>query len=160
MLRRRTPDALPWAAVVERLAGVEGVAFPAEGVVAWVDGPSVEAVAATLGNAPGWDGIEWRRTFSDRALLLALLRFYGATSRHWNTTDEKGRSRFMALLGADHPDQCPYPIVTAIADAATALGLPHRGEATSDAEQVDAISARLIELGYERLWGEAFLSFG
>lgn len=159
MLRRRPPDALPWAAVVERLRDLDILTFPEEGVVAWVDGPSVETAAAALGDAPGWADIEWRRTFSDRALLLALLRFYGATSRHWRTTDEKGRARFMALLGADHPDRCPYPIVAAIAEAATALGLPAREEATSDAEQVDALSARLAEIGYERLWADAFLSF-
>ena len=96
-----------------------------------------------------------RRSFSPRALAVALVRFYGSKGRYFNTADERGREAFAQLCDVDDPAMSGYPIVDAIADALLGTTDPDPAAARLG-DTVDDLSAKLHRLGYERLWAEAF----
>ena len=144
--------------------------------LAWHDGPAVATVQAAVGELPGWvwtrdrsygppgeapptkaATLEVRRSFSDGALAVALVRFYGAKGRHFTTADAAGADDFDALLDVDDPARSGYPIVDAVADlllAAEEVELP------PGAPRIDALSARLRAVGYEKLWAVAYRQVG
>lgn len=165
-LRARLAAVLP--------AGAEVSDDPASTWVRWHEGPSVSAVQQAVGETPGW---EWRavvpdpepslppvsetptvwvrRSYSPRALMVALVRFYGSEGRYFTLDDERGRARFAALLDEDDPATCGYPIVEDIVEQCFALADPGPLP-DGPVPVIDALSGRLRRLGYEKLWAEAF----
>lgn len=152
----------------------------------WHEGPSVTRLAGVVGDLPGWqwaavapatqapeapagvsgDGrLLWaRRSYSERALLTGLVRFYAAQGRHFTTADERGRPVFAELLDVDDPARSGFPIADTVVDLLLAeTGDPPDAGLDPDVDPqgagpagVDALSARLRAAGYERLWARAY----
>jgi hypothetical protein len=171
---RRKPN---WSQVTERLRAIGPADLTCSDDldprwVHWHEGPSIATVQAAAGELLGW---EWRavapavtpsqppetgastlwvrRSLSIPALAVAVVRFYGARGRYFTVADERGHQGFAEICDTDDPARSGYPIVDAIAamlvEAVDPARLPVGGE-------IDALSARLRELGYERLWAAAY----
>jgi hypothetical protein len=170
-----------WEALRLRLLAAAGPGATAseDGVswVAWHEGPSIAMVQEAVGSTPGWQWAAvapalrasmpppaepgstptiWvRRSFSDRALAVALVRFYGSAGRYFTTADERHREPFARLLDvADPASAARYPIVEAITTLLLERQDPDPVPPTGDA--VDDLSDKLRHLGYENLWAIAF----
>lgn len=171
----------PWPEVRATLEAAAGRAFPAAGItvddepsVRWHDGPAEASVAEAVGELPGWryavalegpDGagaaaeddrrspIWLRRTFSDEALAVAVVRFQASAVRPFDSTRDGAESRLRDLLDVDDPATSGYPLTDAM--AALLLADPPAADDASPT-RADAWSRRLTELGYDRLWNQAY----
>ena len=176
------PKAAPWEEVRPQVAEAVGRLGAAIAVgddppsLAWHDGPAVATVREAVGELAGWawtrersfgpsgeapptkaPTLEVRRTFSERALAVALVRFYGARGRYFTTADAAGADAFDALLDVDDPARSGYPIVDAVTDLLLAADAVAAAPGT---DRIDALSARLRAAGYENLWAVAYRRVG
>lgn len=170
----------PWPEVradVETALGrdLAGTAFTFddEPSVSWHDGPAEATVAAAVGELPGWrlvvalDATDaaavaaedrrqplWlRRTFSDEALAVAVIRFQASSVRPYDSSRDGAEAALRDLLDVDEPARSGYPLTDAMAD----LLLADPPAADEDAPtRADAWARRLTELGYDRLWNRAY----
>lgn len=169
-----------WPEVRTAIEAVAASRFPTAGLVVddepsirWHDGPAEASVAEAIGELPGWrlavalDGPDaasvpddagrspiWlRRTFSDEALAVAVVRFQASAVRPYDSRREGAESRLRDLLDIDDPAASGYPLT----DAMAALLLADPPAADDDSPtRADAWSRRLAELGYHHLWNRAY----
>lgn len=147
--------------------------FDDEPSLAWHDGPAEATVAGVVGELPGWrlvvalDATDaaavaaedrrqplWlRRTFGDEALAVAVIRFQASSVRPYDSTREGAEATLRDLLDVDDPARSGYPLTDAMADLLLA-DPPAPDDAAPT--RADAWSRRLTELGYDRLWNEAY----
>lgn len=141
--------------------------------VRWHDGPAEATVAGVVGELPGWrlvvalDATDaaavaaedrrqplWlRRTFSDEALAVAVIRFQASSVRPYDSTRDGAEATLRDLLDVDDPVRSGYPLTDAMADLL--LGDPPAADDSSPT-RADAWARRLTELGYDRLWNQAY----
>lgn len=141
--------------------------------LAWHDGPAEATVAGVVGELPGWrlvvalDATDlaavtaedrrqplWlRRTFSDEALAVAVIRFQASSVRPYDSTREGAEAALRDLLDVDEPVRSGYPLTDAMA-ALLLADPPPADDATPT--RADAWSRRLSDLGYDRLWNQAY----
>ena len=171
----------PWPEVRAAIEAATASRFPAAAVtvddepsVRWHDGPAEASVAEAVGELPGWrfavalagpdgagapDGDDrrspiWlRRTFSDEALAVAVVRFQASGVRPFDSTREGAEARLRDLLDVDDPATSGYPLTDTM--AALLLADPPAPDDDSPT-RADAWSRRLTELGYDRLWNRAY----
>jgi hypothetical protein len=170
----------PWAELRVELADALARELPGapievhdEPSIAWHDGPAEATVAAAVGVVPGWrlvmalshpldpDGghddrrspIWLRRTFSDEALALAVVRYQASTVRPYDSERPGAELKLRDVLDVDDPASSGF----ALADAMAALLLAAPPDPDDDQPtRADAWSRRLTELGYDRLWNQAY----
>lgn len=170
----------PWRevrAAVEAALGrdLPGTAFTVddEPSVTWHDGPAEATVAGVVGELPGWrlvvalDATDaaavaaedrrqplWlRRTFSDEALAVAVIRYQASSVRPYDSAREGAEAVLRDLLDVDDPARSGYPLTDAMADLLLADPPPADDGSPTRA---DAWSRRLTDLGYDRLWNQAY----
>ncbi len=171
----------PWPEVRAAIEAATAARFPAAGVVVddepsvrWHDGPAEASVAEAVGELPGWrfavalegpaavgvpadddrrSPIWLRRSFSDEALAVAVVRFQASAVRPYDSSREGSEARLRDLLDVDDPARSGYPITDAM--AALLLADPPVDDDASPT-RADAWSHRLTELGYDRLWNQAY----
>lgn len=171
----------PWPEVRAAIEAATTARFPGAGVVVddepsigWHDGPAEASVAEAVGELPGWrfavdleggdgDGatgdddrrspIWLRRTFSDEALAIAVVRFQASAVRPYDSTRDGAESRLRDLLDVDDPAVSGYPLTDAM--AALLLADPPAADDASPT-RADAWSRRLTALGYDNLWNQAY----
>ncbi|MBL8775697.1 MAG: hypothetical protein JNK12_07195 [Acidimicrobiales bacterium] len=171
----------PWPEVRAAIEAATSRRFPAADVtvddepsIRWHDGPAEASVAEAVGELPGWrfavalagpDGagapagddrrspIWLRRTFSDEALAVAVVRFQASAVRPFDSTREGAEARLRDLLDVDDPATSGYPLTDTM--AALLLADPPAPDDVSPT-RADAWSRRLTELGYDRLWNRAY----
>lgn len=177
-----------WAALRQRLSSELPARFPATGFdlsgpddeprVSWYDGPAEGSVAAVAGDAAGWT-IESSmlgpdpsdsprsasrrlllvRSFSSRALTLAVVRFRASNVRPFDPERPGSAETLWAILEEDDPATCRYTLIQTIvdllagADDPTGEPIPAHGDTTTIAA---AWSAKLERLGYDTLWNRAW----
>jgi len=181
--RKRT-----WGDLRGPMASDLGRAFPVvefalsgpdeDAVVAWHEGPSESAVAAVIGDLPAWDLtavpaflavpevreatgrplLVLRRSYSEAALAVAVVRFQASNVRPYSSANPAHRLPMGAILDTDDPARCDYPIVERMAalllDAGPAGDPP---DAPPGSNPADRLSSRLGAIGYENLWNRAWL---
>jgi len=152
-----------------------GTAFTVddERSVTWHDGPAEATVAGVVGELPGWRLVValeatdaaavaaedrrqplWlRRTFSDEALAVAVIRFQASSVRPYDSAREGAEAVLRDLLDVDDPARSGYPLTDAMADLLLADPPPADDGSPTRA---DAWSRRLTDLGYDRLWNQAY----
>ena len=171
----------PWPEVRAAIEAASATRFPDAGVVVddeqsvrWHDGPAEASVAEAVGELPGWrfavaleghgaagvpgdddrrSPIWLRRSFSDEALAVAVVRFQASAVRPYDSSREGSEARLRDLLDVDDPARSGYPITDAM--AALLLADPPVDDDASPT-RADAWSRRLTELGYDRLWNQAY----
>jgi len=170
----------PWAevrvAVETALArDLPGTAFTLgdEPSLAWHDGPAEATVAGVVGELPGWrlvaalhstdaaavaaedrrQALWLRRSFSDEALAVAVIRYQASSIRPYDSTRDGAEAALRDLLDVDDPAQSGYPITDAM--AALLLADPPASDDVSPT-RADAWARRLTALGYDRLWNRAY----
>lgn len=146
----------------------------ADACVTWADGPSFSTVAAAVGNPPGWMLAFWpeflpppeppqghaatllrlRRSFSDAALAVAVVRFAASNVRPFDAANPAHHAPMTAILDVDDPARCDYPLIARVAE----LLLDAAGPATASGEgnPADRLARALEAAGYEALWNEAW----
>ncbi|MBK9179731.1 MAG: hypothetical protein IPM45_09210 [Acidimicrobiales bacterium] len=179
--RKPSPDE-----VRARLGAVVADSFPDRGLVvgddpetvwlAWRDGPAPSIVRDAVGDLSGWawlavapdveappagagrPNVVWaRRSYSERALATAVVRFHASRGRHATMADERDRELVAALLDEDDPAVSGYPIVDAIVDRLLEAPDPDPDPAPAGGPgAIERLSARLRYLGYDNLWGQAY----
>ena len=175
----------PWPEVRPGVEAALAQAFPAADMVVddepalrWHDGPAEASVAGVVGELPGWrlvvalggpddaeraaaDGdrrnpVWLRRTFSDEALAVAVIRYQASTVRPYDSERPGAEAKLRDLLDIDDPSSSGYPLTDAM--AALLLAQPPDGPDAGDdhPSRADAWSRRLTDLGYDRLWNQAY----
>ena len=158
-------------AISQALETFPGIGFdwqPAELRLAWTDGPGPSTIWKTAGEPSGWkyhnpafyapaagaaQVVLMERTHSTTALREAAVRFYAIVERPPDLARERDVARLAQILEADQPLPGSFPIVEGIADA-LAHGLP--ASADDPAAYLLKAANLLHQLGYNRLWGEAY----
>lgn len=146
-----------------------------EPALSWHDGPSEASVAGVVGELPGWrllvalsdpdsvaqaieDGdrrtpVWLRRSFSDEALAVAVVRYQASTVRPYDSARPGAEAKLRDLLDIDDPSSSGYPLT----DAMATLLLADAPDPDDDQPtRADAWSRRLTALGYDRLWNRAY----
>lgn len=174
--RRPWPDVRP-AVVSSVAAAFPGAAIEVhdEPALSWHDGPSEASVAGAVGELPGWrllvalsdpagaeraaeDGdrrnpVWLRRSFSDEALAIAVVRYQASTVRPYDSTRDGAEAKLRDLLDIDDPTSSGYPLTDAM--AALLLADPPDPDDVLPT-RADAWSRRLAALGYDNLWNQAY----
>jgi len=140
--------------------------------IGWHLGPAITSVQSAVGEVSGWswaavapaldpaeppagrDTLWIRRSFSERALATAVVRFYGMHSRYFSTAEERYRADIAAICDVDDPERSGYPIVDAVVDLLLERPDPSPGPATGNV--LDDLAAKMRRLGYENLWAVAY----
>lgn len=159
-------DALPGAGIEV----VEGVGD--EVVLSWADGPAAATVADVVGTVVNWEvrteaappskagvpSVVLARSFSSRALAVAVVRYQASNVRPYVSTSERAVAGLATLLEVDEPARCGYPVPDAMADLLLAAPDPDGLDALAGAEAspADRLAAKLTALGYDRLWAKAW----
>lgn len=146
-----------------------------EPALSWHDGPSEASVAGVVGELPGWrllvalsdpdsvaqaieDGdrrtpVWLRRSFSDEALAVAVVRYQASTVRPYDSARPGAEAKLRDLLDIDDPSSSGYPLT----DAMATLLLADAPDPDDDQPtRADAWSRHLTALGYDRLWNQAY----
>ncbi len=138
--------------------------------LSWHDGPSGSAVADAVGEVVNWEVrvatssagdariVLLDRTFSDRALAVAVVRHQASHVRPYDSATRSAVESLSGLLDEDDPQRSGYPVTDAIAamllDTSPPPGFePHLGP---DVTRADHLSAKLSALGYDALWARAW----
>ncbi|MDQ3147690.1 MAG: hypothetical protein M3R01_12310 [Actinomycetota bacterium] len=138
--------------------------------LSWYDGPSGSAVADAVGEVVNWEVrvatssagdariVLLDRTFSDRALAVAVVRHQASHVRPYDSATRSAVESLSGLLDEDDPQRSGYPVTDAIAamllDTSPPPGFePHLGP---DVTRADHLSAKLSALGYDALWARAW----
>ena len=171
--RRRKPLSREEAAgaISQALEGFPGAGFdwrPAELHLAWTDGPGPSTVWKAAGEPTGWSYhspafyaaapagaqvVRFERIHSAATLREAAVRFYAIVERPPDLARERDLGRIAQILESDQALPGSFPIVEGIASA-LADELP---PAPDDPAAYLLAAAKLLEqLGYNRLWGEAY----
>lgn len=177
---RRRPTRIAPDELAERLGAALREAFPDveigvhttghEAVVSWHDGPAAGSVADVVGTVVNWDvrtpaapperagtpSVVLERTFSDRALAVAVARFAGANVAPYRSDDARAVGRLSALLEVDDPAVSGYPVPDAVAGLLLEAPRPPMLDVPADPTRADVLAATLAALGYERLWEVAW----
>jgi hypothetical protein len=139
--------------------------------VAWRDGPAEGSVAGLVAEVPGWtvessmlgsdpDGrrgvqvLRFVRSFSDRALALAVVRFHAASVRPFERSRPGAVDTLWAILEEDDPATSGYPLTDRIRDLLMAAPDPARVSWPDD--PAERWAQKLTAVGYDRLWTEAY----
>jgi hypothetical protein len=174
-----------WPELRERVGSVLAAAHPdvrfaladpdADPSVGWHEGPAETRVAELVGPLPGWSMVSaWlgadpdagppsgpvlllRRTFSERALALAVVRYRASHPRPYSAASDVARRRLWAILDEDDPARSGYPLTDAIADLLLASPDPDCGPEPV-ADPAERLARRLEAAGYDRLWNRAWAS--
>lgn len=139
------------------------------GVVNW----EVRTVAAPAAKA-GAPAVLLARRFSPQALAVAVVRYHASNVRPYDSRQAVAVERLGALLEVDDPTVSGYPVPDAMAAlllAAPDPGMIEPGAAAPDdtagagepgaltrpdASPADRLAAKLVALGYDRLWHDAW----
>ena len=137
--------------------------------VAWTDGPAESAVVDAVADVPGWQPVIagrpppetrssslllLRRSFSDRALAVAVVRYRSSGARPFESEREGRSGPSRDLLDVDDPGTSGYPLTDAIADLLQELPYP-RAE-PDGLTPADRWSAKLEALDFNALWNRAW----
>jgi hypothetical protein len=139
----------------------------AEPRIAWHLGPPERAVAATIGDVPGWTLVSalggpdpdappsgavllLERTVSQRALAGAVVRYRAANPRPYDASSPSARRRLWAILDEDDPERSGYPLSDAMAELLLA--------SCDGAQTAAALADRLEVIGFDALWNRAWAS--
>jgi hypothetical protein len=159
------------ASISQALDSFPGIGFdwqPTELRLSWTDGPGPSTVWKTAGEPSGWSYhnpafyaaapgvaqvVRMERIHSAAALREAAVRFWAIVERQPDLNRERDVERLARILEADQPMPGSFPIVEGIA-ASLADGLPATVE--DPADYLLRAAKLLEELGYNRLWAEAF----
>lgn len=163
--------------IESRLAtGLAGVAVRVDDQpsITWHDGPGETTLAATIGDLSGWqlrvvldhgetqggDGerrriIRLRRSFSDAALAVAVVRYQASTIRPYDSARPGAESALRDLLDVDDPAVSGYPIVDAMAGLLFTAPDPEPDEPVGGS-RADLWSRKLTSVGYDALWNQAY----
>ncbi len=164
-------DALRRVLAEAGIAGVEVVVAERgrQAELRWEDGPSSTRVAALVAEVVNWDVrgpdsgssdgdpvVILDRSFSPTALAVGVVRYAAAHPRPYDSTDERAVARLSALLDQDDPAVSGYPIADQVARLLLERGTPDRPAASGDTTPADRLALALADLGYDRLWHEAW----
>lgn len=169
-LRARLEAALAEALPGAGLAVDEGTGD--EVVLRWEDGPAAGTVAGVVQAVVNWEvraagappskpgapSVVLVRSFSPRALAVAVVRYQASNVRPYDSSNERAVAGLADLLEVDEPARSGYPVPDAMADLLLAApepaeleeGLP---DGTSPA---DRLATKLTAVGYDRLWSRAW----
>ncbi len=141
-------------------------------VVRWDDGPAAGTVADVVAGVVNWEvrtpgapaardgapAVLLARTFSDRALAVAVVRYRASNVRPYASGSEKAATGLTALLEVNAPARSGYPVPDAMADLLLAAPDPDdlHERAGVDPSRADLLAAKLEALGYDRLWHTAW----
>lgn len=159
-------QAVPQARVACDAGGADEV------VLRWTDGPAAGTVADVVATVVNWEvrtvgapaaragapAVLLDRSFSPDAVAVAVIRYQASNVRPYDSTSERAAAGLTALLEVDEPARSGYPVPDAM--AALLLAAPDPDDlderAGPDASGADRLAAKLVALGYDRLWHEAW----
>ena len=143
-----------------------------EVVLTWTDGPSTASVVDLVAEVVNWEvrtvaappakagapAVLLARRFSPAALAVAVVRYQASNTRPYDSSQASAVERLGALLDVDGPASSGYPVPDAMAALLLSAADPEDlDERTGpEASPADCLAAKLVALGYDRLWHEAW----
>lgn len=183
MFFRSRPTRIEPGLLRDRLAAELASTFPGavidsavgtgdEVVLSWEDGPAAGTVADVVARLANWEvrsvsappvkagapAVLLARRFSPGALAVAVVRYQASNVRPYDSGKPGSVERLTALLEVDDPGRSGYPVPDAM--AALLLAAPDPDGLTErvgqEATPADRLAAKLVALGWDRLWHEAW----